>query len=523
MKKMLTAFLAASLILVNTYAQDEWGDSGDSWGDSSSSGSESSSEKSFWDRFSLTGDADLAGRIYLDSDTAEKAEVKVLPGLKLGLDYEGDSTKFSGKINLTEDVIRFHPVDVLDEFSADLFVGDFVLSAGKMRVVWGKGDKLHVLDNFNANDYTNFIIPDYLDRRTADYMFRLQYNSPVGFRLEGIYTPVMTAERYASKGRWVPGQMNKLTAGVKAKAETQLGGKMVAKDNAFATLTAAAAAYKTSPTDSTKADAYVTAAAAYSQAADDYLKALTNASSIDADSLLPNTNSLEYGQFGVYGNFPIGPVDVGVSYYNGHYKKVSVNQSVLAGFDLSNTATLNGAVTYDKLQVFGLDAQSAIGPFTVRAELGYNLTKDTDGDNPWVHNNSICYLAGFDVGLPIHNLNLNIQEYGTVILNKDKITDSPTKLLDVDYDPTGCYSNNKIVVQLKDTFYYEKIEAVVKAIYGFERKDLVLMPEVSYKIRDGWKGTLSGMYIHNFGDDEDSEFNGWLDNSFVQLAVHYSF
>ena len=283
----------------------------------------------------------------------------------------------------------------------------------------------------------------------------------------------MRGEIYAEDGRWVPNKVNTLTDAVMGiVGETKLDGMKI------------------------------------SQLLDMMKK---------QDEMYPNTNRLEYGQFGFYGNFSIGAVDLGVSYYNGHYKQVSANMTALL------SGALDTALHYDKLQVFGLDAQAAAGPFTLRAELAYNLTKDTAGDDPWVHNNSISYLAGFDVGIPLHNLNLNVQGTGNFVLKKDKITEGAYKKYDTDHDPTGCYSNNKIVVQLKDTFYYEKVEAVVKAIYGFERRDLVLMPEVSYKIRDGWKARLSGLFIHNFGDDEDSEFAGWLDNSFIQLSVHYSF
>lgn len=495
MKKLLMAALAATMLFANIYAQDEWAD--DDWGDGSSAeagDSSSSGEKTFWQRFSLGIDADLAARFYFDSSTISGAPVKAIPQFKLDLNYDGDSTSFSGTVNLNEDVIRFHPIDVLDEFSANLFVGDFVISAGKMRVVWGKGDKVHVLDNFNANNYTNFIVPDYLDRRSADYMFRVQYNAPIGIRVEGIYTPIMTAERYASTGCWVPKKVSTMTQMAAAVLAAQLGG-----------------------------------------AGDVTGAKVVQAGTFSEDDLYPDVNKLEYGQFGFYVNFPAGPVDIGVSYYNGHYKQVNADLSgYLASYLASGTpptgSTVMPTLNYDKLQTFGIDAQSAIGPFTVRAEFAYNLTKDTDGTNPWVHNNSIAYLAGFDVGLPIHNLNLNIQEYGTVVLKNGKASDADApyyaalkRHVDVDTDNSGHYTNNKLVVQLKDTFYYEKVEAVVKAIYGFERKDLIVMPELSYKVRDGWKATLSGMIIHCFGENAESEFDGWLDNSFIQAAVHYSF
>lgn len=471
-KKIFFISLVAFFSMAQIFAQD-WDDD---WGGDSDSASASSEESAggFWDKFKFSGDASLGGRIYFDNESAGKTEARAIPELEIGLDYEGSSTNFSARINLSERTLLHNQIDILDEFRADLFLGDFVLSAGKMKVVWGKGDKLHVLDNFNANDYTDFLIPDYLDRRAGEYMFRVQYNAPSVFRLEGIWTPIMRGEIYAEDGRWVPNKVNTLT------------------EQVTRTLMSENASYNFG----------------------NLMKALSV-----SENMYPNTNRLEYGQFGFYGNFSIGIVDLGVSYYNGHYKQVSANMSA----PLANKGIGIPRLEYDKLQVFGLDAQAAAGPFTLRAELAYNLTKDTAGDDPWVHNNSISYLAGFDVGIPLHNLNLNVQGTGNFVLKKDKITEGAYKKNDTDHDPTGCYSNNKIVVQLKDTFYYEKVEAVVKAIYGFERRDLVLMPEVSYKIRDGWKARLSGLFIHNFGDDEDSEFAGWLDNSFIQLSVHYSF
>jgi hypothetical protein len=488
-KKLFAAALACAALAANIFAQDDWGN--DDWGGDSSASTESS-EKSFWDKFKINGDATLAGRVYFDGENAEKTTVTPIARLKLGFDYEGDSTKFSSKLRFDEQTLRYDNEMILDEFNADLFVGDWVLSAGKMKVVWGKGDKLHVLDNFNSNNYYDFLIPDYLDRRNSEYMFRAQYNCPLGFRVEGIYTPIMHGETYAQKGPWVPYSVNELKSKIKLYPLTI---------NNYGSLMDAAS---------------------------------------KQDDLYPNTYSLDYGQFGGYVNFSIGIVDLGVSYYNGRYKQVSADKTgliALGAVAQGASALLPYAsfptLSYDKLQSFGLDAQTALGPFTLRGEFVYNLTKDTKGNDPWTRNNSIGYLLGFDVGLPIHNLTLNVQAIGNVVLKKDEILDGKiviggilpvsTKTYDVDYDPTGCYTNHKIVVQLQDKFYYDKVTATIKAIYGIERADLILMPEVSFKVRDGWKATASGLVIHNFGTEEHSEFYGWLNNSFIQLAVNYTF
>ena len=486
-KKIFAVSLACALLAANVYAQDDWG----------SDAVEETSEPTFWDRFKISGDATLAGRAYFDGESVYTTTTNVIPRLKLGFDYEGNATKFSSKLRFDEQTLRYDNEMILDEFSADLFVGNWVLSAGKMKVVWGKGDKLHVLDNFNSNNYYDFLIPDYLDRRNAEYMFRAQYNSPLGFRLEGIYTPMMHGETYADKkSPWYPNKVATLTNNVLTYLDTK-----------YSSLNPSTAQ-----------------------------KVLST-----SEDLYPDTHKLEYGQFGGYLNFTVGLFDFGVSYYNGRYKQVSADLTGLIALKMQGTPYASYALpyvglpklSYDKVQSFGLDMQTALGPFTIRAEAVYNLTKDTDGKDPWTRNNSIGYLLGFDVSLPIHNVTLNVQGTGNIVLKKDDILDGKivlggvvpiaTKTYDIDYDPTGCYTNHKIVVQLQDTFYYEKITATIKAIYGIERSDLLVMPEVSFKVRDGWKIAASGLVIHNFGTKEHSEFYGWLDNSFVQLAVNYTF
>lgn len=540
-KKLFALSLACALLAANVYAQDDWG--------SEDSSAEETAEPTFWDRFKISGDANVGGRGYIgkffENSNIQGLDTPVYPlaKLKLGFDYEGNATKFSSKLRFDEQTLRYDNEMILDEFSADLFVGNWVLSAGKMKVVWGKGDKLHVLDNFNSNNYYDFLMPDYLDRRNSEYMFRAQYNSPLGFRIEGIYTPIMHGETYAQKGPWVPAKVNTLTQKVTGVKMSQL--------------MAALGAPITRGTDGSITYGDVTSLNTTS------LLALQQANSFKADDLYPNLYQLKYGQFGAYFNFTLGLFDFGVSYYNGRYKSVSANgqayadsqaaatmynqydaqakaygEGTAAGKQARKFANIFEAASryygdisldYDRVQSFGLDMQTALGPFTIRAEGVYNMTADWDGSDPWVHNHSIGYLFGFDVGL-FHNVTLNVQGTGSYILNGTAnvkafgIKEIPgTYTNDVDYDPAGYHTNHKIVVQLQDTFYYEKITATVKAIYGIEHYDLIVMPELSFKIRDGWKITGSGLIIHNLYKDEYSEFNGWLDNSFVQLAVNYTF
>lgn len=486
----------------------------------------------------IGGMVEMNGRAYVDQRDAkddrldvDEWKTAVFPKGKVNFNYSG----LSSDVNLS---LKFDKTslydgyywDILDEFTARAYVGNAQFEAGKMRVVWGKGDKLHVLDNFNANDYTDYIIPDYIDRRISEPMFRAVYSTNNNIKFEAVYTPMMTADRLAGDGVWVPKASKNLTETVKGLVMQQ-----------------AASGISGSGTIS------------------DFSK-IVSALTFDANSLYPDTAQLKYGQAGLRSTFTIGSVDLGVSYYYGHNKQPSANTSALvnagAAAEMAKKISavpteyqsiVTGALSsynpelpsleYDQVQIFGLEGAGVLfGRLNSRFEVAYNLTKDIAGDDPWVHNNSIGWVAGFDIDLPIHNINLNVQNNGKYIMNNDKIGDSEFRPLsssalagtaldkmfkysyeeyDVDYDPTGCYTNNKIVVDITDSWNHEKVKLDLKGIYGIERGDLLVMPTLTFIVKDDFSLNLSGLYI--WCKNSDSEFDGWERNSFAQIGVKYTF
>lgn len=447
------------------------------------------------------------------SDIGDNTQMEFQPYLNLGISYSGSFSDFEAKTKLNKWSTGDFKWDLLDELTARFYAGNWVFEGGKMRLVWGKGDKLHVIDNFNANDYTDFLIPDYIDRRIAEPMLHIVYNAPTAsnLRIEGVYTPIMTTDRFASDGEWVPYSVTHLTDIV---------------------------------TDAVKYNAKLALA---NNKTDDALSLL----SFDQDSLYESTASFKYGQAGVRVTGTLGKVDVGASYYYGHYKQPSVNLEKYA-MSNKNIARLNAAaaagnteavealktaayefpsLAYDKLQVFGVEAAAVLWKFNLRGEGAYYMTDDFAGDDPWVHNNSIAWLAGFDIDLPFSNLNLNIQEIGSVVLKSGEIGGNFEKY-DVDYDSNGNYTNNRIVINLSDSYLHEKLTAEIIAIVGIEAKEVMIMPKVSYNVRDGFNIVLRGAYLH--ADDENGEFYNFTaykdggtvktkDKAFVQLGVRYDF
>lgn len=546
-----------------------WADDFDSFG---SFGEDESAEGSS-SKLEVGADAETEIRAYVDIDEAkaEAVELDLAPSAKLNLKYNGNKSDAEISLKIDETTIKNHPEDVIDEAVLRGYFGNLTLEAGKMKIVWGKGDKLHVLDNFNADDYSDFIIPDYLDRRISTPMVRAVYSLPfANMNLEGVYTPLLPVDRFAREGRWTPKQVSELTGNVTSNAELKLAAAINDLENAR--LEAATAAALKACGDTTNLTAIITqaildgkisnyttadviaycsahgldpsqaanqqsaAAAILSERYSNYLTenliaantaytlclAKANNLSANPDVIYPDLWNLKYGQFGARATWTLGQVDMGLSYYNGWYKQPSVNASKIDSFLTSYLA--NGQVSedekflaYDKKQTFGLEASSVIWHFNVRGEFAYNLTDDFDGTNPWVHNNSIAWLGGFDIDLPFWNANLNVQEIGSYVFHGDEC-DKNT--LDVDYGVNG-YTNNKVVCNITTSFLNDKLAPEVTVMYGIENKDLVVMPKLAFKPDQNLTLTASGMYIWCGGDN--SEFKSWEKNSFVSLNASYKF
>ena len=528
--KLNKLILITSAILLGTTGA--FADDFDSFDDFGSFGSDASSGSAT--KLEVNGTVKTDVRAYVDTsdkddkDGAEKIDINAIPSASLDLKYSGNKSDLELKLKLDETTIKNNPVDVIDEAVIRGYFNNLTLEAGKMKIVWGKGDKLHVLDNFNADDYSDFIIPDYLDRRISTPMIRGVYSLPVGnINIEGVYTPFLPVDRFATNGRWTPAQVGALTGTVTQMASGKVADAFTGYTKASGMATAAgivyqsageaykkaAAAYQANPLDSEKAATFAASKTAFEAAQAEYEQAtailqtagakymyyLTNASALSSnkDVIYPNTQTLKYGQFGGRVTATLGQVDLGLSYYNGWFKQPTINQSKMDGF--LDTYLATGTVSddqkflsYDKKQTFGLEASTTIWHFNLRGEAAYNLTENND---------SVAWLGGFDIDLPFWNANLNVQETGTLVLD----------------DTT----NNKIVANFTTSFANDKIAPEVTVMYGVEKKDLVVMPKLAFKPDQNLTITASGMYI--WCGNDDSEFKAWEKNSFVNLGVMYQF
>lgn len=523
MKKIkLLGFIAASTFAASlAFGQDSDFDFSDDFGSDFGGGDSSSGSGFSVTQLEVNGEAKVDFRAYFDDDEhtqydpleIKEWDTEAAPKGKVNLKYNSDSVSAEVKFALSKDILDDYKEDIIDEMTLETYLGNFTVQAGKMKVVWGKGDKLHAVDNFNANDYTDFVIPDYIDRRIAEPMVRVIYNVPADIgpfsssRFEAVWTPFFTADRYATSGRWVPAQINALSATLTENA----GEKIIAQG-----IVAEKASCKYDENKSKNEEPNKTIIAQQTL----YTNMVSNATTLAGD-LYPDTHKLKYMQAGARFTTTTGSLDWGLSYYVGRDKTASIDYSNMNSFVTKHLAGTDDEgdkfIDYDLMQVFGLEAAKTFGAYNFRAEGAYNLTKDVDGDDPAVKNNSISWVAGFDRDLPISELNVNVQAQGKFIVHKDKIDDN---LFDTE---DGSYRNDvKLVVNISDTLSHGKIKPEVTAIYGFQHYDLIVVPKLTWYVSDGLELSALGMYMASY-DTDKTEFPGWHNNGFVQLGAKYTF
>ena len=284
----LILITSAMLLCTNTYAEDF-----DSFGDFGDFGGETSSDSA--SALEVNGSVDSEIRAYVDVDEAkaEKVEIDATPSAALDLKYSGTKSDVELSLKIDEDTIKNHPVDVIDEAVLRGYFGNLTLEAGKMKVVWGKGDKLHVLDNFNADDYSDFIIPDYLDRRISTPMIRAVYSLPfANMNIEGVYTPLLPVDRFATDGRWTPAQVAALTGAATTSAEMYVKKLVTDCETARTGLAAATTIEKSSQLQAAAASA---AATEYGNKITEYTNAIAQlkAGIIAAKKAGQDTSALE--------------------------------------------------------------------------------------------------------------------------------------------------------------------------------------------------------------------------------------
>lgn len=580
MKKYI--FICMIFIFIN-FAQAQ-----DSFFDDSNFNDESANSEtgqSLSSNFEFSGFAALGIRFYPHPDL-KRAEA--VPNFGINLKHSSSKTEIDSHFKFNMRAILEYPLDFIDECTMRAYLGDFVLSTGKMKLVWGRGDMLHVLDVFNANDFTDFTIPSYIDRRIGEPMIHLAYNAPIALRLEAAWTPLMTPDRLSLKGPWIPSQIEeakqKLSSTLFDGTLLDLFPSQKIENIMYTTIKDTLTAITSPPANITvnfpvlSDEEIDQISSQFNSLQKPVIKAILKSLSgkpitidisgtltedkineiaekeskkyakfiieefktslqkagtiiqnldlnpfikIGMNSFLPDMNQIKYGQYGLRLSGSLGPTDMACQYYFGHYKTPSIDVSAMVEKAM-NGGNIRDCVYYDPIHIFGMDFGAAIFMFNFRSEAAYYMSYDFKGNNPAVHNNSIQWVLGFDVDIPLNNINLNIQNIGSYILGfKNVKKNNKNGFIDMDWNKAEKASNNKLVVNISDSWLHKNLSDSITIIWGIEHNDAVIMPKIKYRIKDEFYVEGTGAYI--YAKDKKSEFASWKNNHFVQLSFEYHF
>ncbi len=390
----------------------------------------------------------------------------------LELSYEADYYDIEALLNCqTGARDEFEPA----EYYINLYKGPYEILLGKKRLVWGKGDGVHVVDQINAEDMSDFINPDYLDRQLGEEMFKVnRYLRGGQARMEFVYTPDFTGHRLADD------------------PESNLGNWLINPFGAF-TLAQISASTGLSQTEIVHR----------------------------VESAFPEYND----QYALRFTDSRQGVDYGLSYYHGYLRDPGYNRSIFlaaAGNPslMSNfNQFLNSAdFHYDQVDMLGGELATVWNTINTRFELAYFRTGDEDGDNPFVRNSKIAWVIGGDRDLPVSNLNLNLQLTGEKVLDSSEIEDN--SIYDLQYDEDEDYITNRVIAKLEDSYRNETIKPSLTLVYNLGDEDYSLAGKIDYKIKDNMYLEL----LHKiFDGDTGTTFGQFNCNDFTSMGVRYSF
>ncbi|MGM0499118.1 MAG: DUF1302 family protein [Bacillota bacterium] len=411
----------------------------------------------------ISGEIDPEFRLFTDDGDLEE-------NLKGDLEFVYPGLEHEFKVKIDYQVGAVEEID-FNEVYYKYYGEQYNFTVGKNIVIWGKGDKVHVLDNINAEDMSDFINPEYKERQIGEEMIKVdRFFRGGNANLEFIYTPNFTPHRFAED------------------PDSPLGNWIV---NPFSA-------------DMSLSD----------------LERATGYNTTEIINQVKDATADEDNQFGLRFTDSRAGTDYGLSYYHGYLRTPSYDKKAFAqsiGQDFN--ARLNAAeLHYDEVDVFGFEMARVIADINSRLELAYYRTDDTDGNDPTVRNNKIAWVIGGDRDLPISNLNLNLQFTGEKILDDDQIENNSQT--DVDYNQDGDYTTNRAILRLEDSYQNEKIIPELTWVYNLQDHDYSLEAAVDYELKQDLVFTVSHKI---FSGDQGTDFGQFEDNDFSSFSLKYSF
>ncbi|MCL2244670.1 MAG: hypothetical protein FWC03_09430 [Treponema sp.] len=382
---------------------------------------------------------------------------------------------FSGKLNFNaqtayaEGVINLKltttekPV-IIDEAYLKAFFGNFEISAGLRKIIWGKADSFGPLDVINPLDSSQ-IFTEMADNtslmgvRIPRPLIHASFRFGQFSKIEGLFVPNFEPTRFSKEGKWAP---------------------------------------------------------AGSDMALTMEELLPPGITVNFSFTEPDTTALDYAQAGLRFTTTIGSSDIGIQYYFGRLfqpaVKISVTPVTMTEFNF------NADYNYNRYHQIGLDYAQDLFGFNIRAEVAANITEDLKGDDGAVYNPSIAWSFGFDRDL-FWGINLNLQVNENIRLMNDKTGSDNYFGNDFDIESGLPVTATQLTATLFKKFLRDELELRASVVWGIEDNDCAIIPALIWT-KDDFKAALSAGF---FAGDSKGQLGQYKDNNFLKASLTYTF
>jgi len=422
--------------------------------------------------------AAIVGYFYDMSKGAKHIDTREMFMLQGKLNFHAQSPFAEGVINL-KFVPALIPVSI-DEAYIRAYFGNFDLSAGLKKVVWGKADQFGPLDVINMIDASKVFLEmadntSLLGVKLANPVVHAAFRFGKFSKIEGIVLPSFEIINAAiSAALTPPNPANPMALLIGSTAERWIPTQMSALKDAF-----------------------------------------------DGALNMPGDGSmLSYAQAGLRFTSTIGSADVGAQYFFGRMLQPAVRFSPNK-LDPSQT-DLN--VMFNKYHQIGIDYAQVLAGFNVRAEVAANITEDVKGDDGYTYNPSIGWSVGFDRDLFL-GINLNLQVNESIRLLDSKVGSDDPASPKFDIESGLPITATRLTAMLSRKFLRDELELRTAVVWGIEDKDAAVIPALIWT-KDDLRVALSGSFFMGDTEGQLGQYNDKKNekvNNFLKISVLYVF
>ena len=200
----------------------------------------------------------------------------------------------------------------------------------------------------------------------------------------------------------------------------------------------------------------------------------------------------------------IGAVEVAAYGYHGFWKDP-------VGFD-----PVRRRATFPDLAVYGASVRGPLGKGIGHMEAGYyDSMDDRPGDNPFVPNSQVRFLAGYEQDLA-QDFTAGVQYY----LERTTDFDALRRTAPAG-QPQPDENRHLLTLRLTRLLWNQNLELSLFTFYSPSDNDAHLRPHAKYKIDDHW--SVEGGANVFFGSQQHTFFGQFENNSNVYVGVRYSF